>query len=139
MGKTTRFGVSLDSDLLEPFDALCARNGYGNRSEAIRDLIRDALVRDAWEHAEGGGAGTLTLVYDHHKSDLARKLMKIQHDEHESIAATLHVHLDHDNCLEVLVLRGEANRLRDLANKLQSSKGVKHGNLVLTTTGRNLA
>ena len=138
MGKTTRFGVSLDADLLEPFDALCERNGYGNRSEAIRDLIRKALVRDAWEHAAGGGAGTLTLVYDHHKSDLARKLMRIQHDDHDCIVATLHVHLDHFNCLEVLVLRGEAERIRNLANRLISTRGVKHGAFALTTTGEGL-
>lgn len=139
MGKTTRFGISLDSDLLEAFDALCARNGYDNRSEAIRDLIRDALVRNAWEQAAGDSAGTLTMVYDHHKNDLARKLVKMQHDDHDCIEATLHVHLDHHNCLEVLVLRGEAERLRALANKILSAKGVKHGNFALTTTGRDLA
>lgn len=138
MGKTTRFGVSLDTDLLAPFDALCERQGYGNRSEALRDLIRKALVQDAWERAAGGGAGTLTLVYDHHKSDLARKLMRIQHDDHECIVATLHVHLDHHNCLEVLVLRGTAERIRTLANRLLSTKGVKHGAFSLTTTGEDL-
>ena len=95
MGKLVRFGVSLDDALLEPFDALCARKGYSNRSEAIRDLIRKALVEDAWRDAVGQGAGTLTLVYDHHKNDLARRLMKIQHDDHDIIVTTLHVHLDH--------------------------------------------
>ena len=105
MGKLVRFGVSLDEDLLEPFDALCARKSYSNRSEAIRDLIRKALVEDDWRDAGGQGAGTLTLVYDHHKNDLARRLMKIQHDDHDIIVTTLHVHLDHYNCLEVLVLK----------------------------------
>ena len=122
-----RFGVSLDEDLLEPFDALCARKGYGNRSEAIRDLIRRALVEEDWQNPQLMGAGTLTLVYDHHKNDLSRRLTQMQHDEHDIIVATLHVHLDHDNCLEVLVLKGDPERVRRLADKLISCKGVKHG------------
>ena len=127
MGKLTRFGVSLDEELLEPFDALCAVKGYSNRSEAIRDLIRKALVAEEWQQADGQGAGTLTLVYDHHKNDLARRLTQMQHDEHDIIIATLHVHLDHHNCLEVLILKGEAARVRALADKLISCKGVKIG------------
>ena len=138
MGVTTRFGVSLDSDLLEPFDKLCERNGYSNRSEALRDLIRKALVEDSWAEGEGEGAGTLTLVYDHHKSDLARRLMAIQHDDHDSIVATLHVHLDHHNCLEVLVLKGPAERISGMAKKLLSVRGVKHGAFSHTTTGQDL-
>ncbi len=139
MGKLTRFGVSLDEELLEPFDALCAVKGYSNRSEAIRDLIRKALVAEAWQQADGQGAGTLTLVYDHHKNDLARRLTQMQHDEHDIIIATLHVHLDHHNCLEVLILKGEAARVRALADKLISCKGVKHGTFSGTTTGQDLA
>ena len=139
MGKLTRFGVSLDEELLEPFDALCAVKGYSNRSEAIRDLIRKALVAEEWQQADGQGAGTLTLVYDHHKNDLARRLTQMQHDEHDIIIATLHVHLDHHNCLEVLILKGEAARVRALADKLISCKGVKHGTFSGTTTGRDLA
>ena len=134
-----RFGVSLDEDLLEPFDALRARKGYGNRSEAIRDLIRRALVEEDWQNPQLMGAGTLTLVYDHHKNDLSRRLTQMQHDEHDIIVATLHVHLDHDNCLEVLVLKGEPERVRRLADKLISCKGVKHGTFSGTTTGRDLA
>ena len=126
MGKLTRFGVSLDEELLEPFDALCAVKGYSNRSEAIRDLIRKALVAEEWQQADGQGAGTLTLVYDHHKNDLARRLTQMQHDEH-------------DNCLEVLILKGEAARVRALADKLISCKGVKHGTFSGTTTGQDLA
>ena len=133
------FGVSLDEDLLEPFDALCARKGYGNRSEAIRDLIRRALVEEDWQNPQLMGAGTLTLVYDHHKNDLSRRLTQMQHDEHDIIVATLHVHLDHDNCLEVLVLKGDPERVRRLADKLISCKGVKHGTFSGTTTGRDLA
>ncbi|WP_302513913.1 nickel-responsive transcriptional regulator NikR [uncultured Desulfovibrio sp.] len=139
MGKLTRFGVSLDEELLEPFDALCAVKGYSNRSEAIRDLIRKALVAEEWHQADGQGAGTLTLVYDHHKNDLARRLTQMQHDEHDIIIATLHVHLDHHNCLEVLILKGEATRVRALADKLISCKGVKHGTFSGTTTGQDLA
>ena len=139
MGKLTRVGVSLDEELLEPFDALCAIKGYSNRSEAIRDLIRKALVAEEWQQADGQGAGTLTLVYDHHKNDLARRLTQMQHDEHDIIIATLHVHLDHLNCLEVLILKGEAARVRALADKLISCKGVKHGTFSGTTTGQDLA
>ena len=139
MGKLTRFGVSLDEELLEPFDALCAVKGYSNRSEAIRDLIRKALVAEEWQQADGQGAGTLTLVYDHHKNALARRLTQMQHDEHDIIIATLHVHLDHHNCLEVLILKGEAARVRALADKLISCKGVKHGTFSGTTTGQDLA
>ena len=139
MGKLTRFGVSLDEELLEPFDALCAVKGYSNRSEAIRYLIRKALVAEEWQQADGQGAGTLTLVYDHHKNDLARRLTQMQHDEHDIIIATLHVHLDHHNCLEVLILKGEAARVRALADKLISCKGVKHGTFSGTTTGQDLA
>ena len=139
MGKLTRFGVSLDEELLEPFDALCAVKGYSNRSEAIRELIRKALVAEEWQQADGQGAGTLTLVYDHHKNDLARRLTQMQHDEHDIIIATLHVHLDHHNCLEVLILKGEAARVRALADKLISCKGVKHGTFSGTTTGQDLA
>ena len=139
MGKLTRFGVSLDEELLEPFDALCAVKGYSHRSEAIRDLIRKALVAEEWQQADGQGAGTLTLVYDHHKNDLARRLTQMQHDEHDIIIATLHVHLDHHNCLEVLILKGEAARVRALADKLISCKGVKHGTFSGTTTGQDLA
>ena len=139
MGKLTRFGVSLDEELLEPFDALCAVKGYSNRSEAIRDLIRKALVAEEWQQADGQGAGTLTLVYDHHKNDLARRLTQMQHDEHDIIIATLHVNLDHHNCLEVLILKGEAAHVRALADKLISCKGVKHGTFSGTTTGQDLA
>ena len=138
MGNLARFGVSLDEDLLEPFDQLCKRKSYPNRSEAIRDLIRKALVEERWSN-DASGAGTLTLVYDHHKNDLARRLMTIQHDDHDLIVTTLHVHLDHYNCLEVLVLTGEPKRLRALADKLISCRGVKHGTFTATTTGQDLA
>lgn len=138
MGQTIRFGVSLDSDLLEKFDALCEERCYQTRSEAIRDLIRNTLVQKEWENTEQEIAGTLTLVYDHHKSDLAQRLTEIQHDEHEVIITSMHVHLDHHNCLEVLVLKGPGNNVRSLSQRLISTKGVKHGKLNLTTTGKDL-
>lgn len=138
MGQTIRFGVSLDSDLLEKFDALCEERCYQTRSEAIRDLIRNTLVQKEWEDTEKEIAGTLTLVYDHHKSDLAQRLTEMQHDAHDVILCSMHVHLDHDNCLEVLALRGPGEAVRELGQKLISTKGVKHGKLNLTTTGSDL-
>jgi len=138
MGKTIRFGVSLDSDLLSKFDQLCDERSYQTRSEAIRDLIRNTLVQKEWEQAEGDLAGTLTLVYDHHKSGLSQRLTEIQHDAHHVIQSTLHVHLDHHNCLEVIILKGDAEVIKELGQKLISTKGVKHGNLALTTTGKEL-
>jgi len=138
MGKTIRFGVSLDSDLLEQFDRLLDELKYENRSEAIRDLIRSKLVEKRWEDTDEPMAGTLSLVFDHHQSDLAQKLTEIQHDYHDLILSTLHVHLDHHNCLEVLVLRGPGHKIRDLSQRLISTKGVKHGKLGLTTTGQGL-
>lgn len=138
MGRTIRFGVSLDSDLLEKFDALCDDRCYQTRSEAIRDLIRNTLVQQEWEDTDREIAGTLTLVYDHHKSDLAQRLTEIQHDAHDIIITSLHVHLDHHNCLEVLVLKGPGQQVRTLSQRLVSTKGVKHGKLSLTTTGQDL-
>jgi len=138
MGQTIRFGVSLDSDLLEKFDKLCEQRCYQTRSEAIRDLIRNTLVEEEWKDDTRIIAGTLTLVYDHHKSDLSQKLVEIQHDHHDVIITSLHVHLDHYNCLEVLLLKGDGNEVRTLAQKLVSTKGVKHGKLTLATTGQDL-
>jgi len=139
MGRTIRFGVSLDSELLEKFDDLCEERCYQTRSEAIRDLIRNTLVQQEWDQDDKELAGTLTLVYDHHKSDLAQRLTEIQHDAHDMIITSMHVHLDHDNCLEVLVLKGSGAKIRALAQRLTSTKGVKHGKLNLTTTGQDIA
>ncbi len=134
MGETVRFGVSLDADLLADFDALCAKYGYVNRSEAIRDRLRAALVEEEAESGEES-AGTLTLVYDHHRSDLAQRLTEEQHDAHNLIVASLHVHLDHHNCLEVLVLRGAGRDIGAFARRLLSIKGVLHGKFILTGAG----
>jgi Predicted transcriptional regulators containing the CopG/Arc/MetJ DNA-binding domain and a metal-binding domain len=138
MGKTIRFGVSLDSDLLDRFDALCDGRGYQNRSEAVRDLIRNALVQQEWEDGNREVAATLTLVYDHHKSDLAQRITTAQHDAHHLIVTTLHVHLDHHNCLEVLVLKGPGREVKALGQLLVSTKGVMFGKLSLATTGQDL-
>ncbi len=138
MGSTIRFGVSLDSDLLEKFDALCDQRGYQTRSEAIRDLIRNTLVHEEWEDSNADTAATLTLVYDHHKSDLAQKVTSVQHDAHHLIVTTLHVHLDHNNCLEVLVMKGSGAEIRAFADRLVATRGVMFGKLSFATTGDNL-
>jgi len=138
MGETIRFGVSLDLDLLSRFDHLCSEKSYQTRSEAIRDLIRNALVQQQWEDESQETVGVLSLVYDHHQSDLTKKLTRIQHDALDLVITSLHVHLDHDNCLEVLILRGAGRDIRHMAQKLSSTKGVKHGNLNMATTGKDL-
>jgi CopG family nickel-responsive transcriptional regulator len=135
MSGLSRIGVAIDTSLLERFDRLIAERGYTNRSEAFRDLIRDDLVRKDAESPDSQVIGTVTLVYDHHVRLLQEKLTAIQHDHHQSILSTLHVHLDHDNCLEVLVVRGRSEEVRRVAEVLISTKGVKHGRLVITTTG----
>ncbi len=138
MGKTIRFGVSLNSELLEKFDKLCEEKSYQTRSEAIRDLIRNVLVQKEWEETEREIAGTLTLVYDHHVSDLSQRLVEIQHEDHDIILTTMHVHLDHHNCLEVLILKGPGEAIQKLSQKLISTKGVKFGKLSLATTGQDI-
>lgn len=138
MPQLVRFGISIDSRLLDRFDALNAARGYVNRSEAIRDLIRNALVQAEWETGDAEAVGTVTLVYDHHASDLADRLTEQQHTHHDAILSTLHIHLDESNCLEVIVLRGAAARIRRIADVLIGTKGVKHGKFVATTTGEGL-
>ena len=138
MSDLSRIGVAIDSDLLRKFDHLIARRGYTNRSEAFRDLIRDELVEKAWERPDSPVVGTVTLVYDHHVRLLNEKLTGMQHDFFHNILSTLHVHLDHDNCLEVLVVRGKAVAVKKIAEALISTKGVKHGRLTITSTGANL-
>ncbi|MEK7407254.1 MAG: nickel-responsive transcriptional regulator NikR [Acidobacteriota bacterium] len=138
MSQLSRIGVAIDSDLLRKFDKLISQRGYGNRSEAFRDLIRDELIQKAWESPESQVVGTVTLVYDHHVRLLSEKLVELQHDYYGQILSTLHVHLDHDHCLEVLVVRGKAVAVKKIADTLISTKGVKHGRLTITTTGAGL-
>jgi len=139
MTDLTRFGISIDERLLDRFDQLIEEKGYVNRSEAIRDLIRSALVDEEWAHDDRETVGTVTLVYDHHTRDLADKLTDQQHAHHDSIISALHVHLDAHHCLEVVVVKGKARQVRRLADELIGTKGVKHGKLVTSTTGRDLA
>jgi CopG family nickel-responsive transcriptional regulator len=139
MGALVRFGVAMDEDLLAAFDDLVARRGVGiNRSEAVRDLVRDALVDAEWQDSDGEIVGTITMVFDHHASDLSDKLDTLQHAHHERIVSSMHVHLDAHNCLEVIAVRGTSAQVRAIADALLGTKGVKHGKLVSTTTGRHL-
>jgi len=133
-----RFGVSLKEDLLNKFDLLLAEEGYASRSEAIRDLIRDALVRREWINEETEIAGVTTLVYNHHEQELAQKLTDVQHRDHGLIIASLHAHLDEHNCLEAVMLKGKAREVKRIADSLISTRGVKHGQFVATTTGTSL-
>ena len=138
MGELTRIGVAIEADLLRKFDKLIASRGYSNRSEAFRDLIRDELVERSWEQPDSNVVGTVTLVYDHHVRMLNEKLTDMQHSHFHHILSTLHVHLDHDNCLEVLVVKGKASQVKKIADALISTKGVKHGRLTITSTGAEL-
>jgi CopG family nickel-responsive transcriptional regulator len=135
MGELSRIGVAIDSDLLDKFDQHIAQRGYTNRSEAFRDLIRDELADVASEAPESQVIGSVTLVYDHHVRMLSDRLTDLQHDSYHNIVSTVHVHLDHDNCLEVLVVRGKAADVRRIADALISTKGVKHGRLTITGAG----
>lgn len=138
MSDLARIGVAIDSSLLARFDELIGERGYTNRSEAFRDLIRDELVKKSWESPNADVVGTVTLVYNHHVRMLNEKLTDIQHDHHRNILSTMHVHLDHDNCLEVIVVKGKAKSVQQIADGLISTKGVKHGYLTVTTTGAEL-
>jgi CopG family nickel-responsive transcriptional regulator len=138
MSNLVRFGISLNEDLLESFDKLCEGKNYASRSEAIRDLIRKALIEERWNN-DTDAVGTLTLVYNYHKNDLARRMMDLQHEAHDVIISTMRVQLDYYNCLEVLVLRGDPKRIRIQADRLISCRGVKHGTFVSTAAGQDLA
>jgi len=137
MDQLIRFGVSLDRRLLEEFDRHIRRRHYTNRSEALRDLIRDNLVGDEWDENKET-VGTITFVYDHHVRDLTGKLTDIQHAYSGRILSGMHVHLDHDHCLEVLVVKGKGADIKKVADALISVKGVKHGKLTMTTTAKSL-
>jgi len=133
MGDLSRIGVSLDSELLSRFDHYIADRGYVNRSEAFRDLIRDQLVESVVVSPNAFVVGTVTLIYDHSARLLPEKLTDIQHEHHGVIISTLHAHLDHDSCLEVIVLRGKSSEVQKLADLLISTKGVSHGRLVMSS------
>ncbi len=134
----SRFSVSLPPSLMRQLDEMSGDKGYDNRSQAIADMIRAHLVEHRQKFGNEDIAGTITLVYDHHKPHLQATLTDIQHDHHHVILSTVHVHLDHHNCLEVLLVRGKAAVIRKIADELVTAKGVKHGKLTVTTTGKDL-
>jgi CopG family nickel-responsive transcriptional regulator len=133
MGVLSRIGVAIDSDLLARFDRFITKQGYTNRSEAFRDLIRDRLVNAAVESPNALVVGTITLIYDHHTRLLPEKLTELQHANHALIISTTHAHLDHDTCLEAIFVRGESKRVQKFADQLIGTKGVHHGRLVMTS------
>ncbi len=137
MSKLFRFGISLEKDLLDKFDRLIGEKNYTNRSEAFRDLIRENLVKAEWNKNKAI-VGAITLIYDHHKRELVNKLMDIQHDFGGIIISSQHIHLDHNNCLEIIAVKGSSEHAQKLANSLKSVKGVRHGTLSMSTTGKDI-
>jgi len=137
MSELVRFGVSLERGLLERFDAFIRDRNYTNRSEAFRDMIRQELVKKEWLEGEDV-AGAITLIYDHHRKDLLSKITDIQHDYQKFIISSQHVHLDHDNCLEIVAVKGAAGEVQRLVDRLKSIKGVKHGTLSMSSTGKEI-
>ncbi len=137
MSQITRFGVSIEKTLLDKYDCLI-KNVYNNRSEAIRDLIRDKLIEKEIEEPNTEVVGSLTLLFNHHQQGLTNKMLDIQHDYHHLFLSNLHLHLNHDFCLEIIVVKGPAGDLQDITRKLISLKGVYHGELTVTSTGENL-
>jgi len=135
MSELVRFSVSLESDLLKQFDRYCHEGRFATRSEAVRQLLRETLTEHAWESDARDAAATLTLVYDHHRTSLTERLLELQHRHTNMVVSTMHVHLDHDNCLEVIVLRGRAGHLQQIAAELRGLKGIRRGQLVLASTG----
>jgi len=138
MADLERIGIAIGEDLLGEFDKLIARRGYTSRSEAVRDLIRKEMVDEISGTPNAEVYGTVTLIYDHHTRLLPEKLTELQHQYHAAIMSSVHVHLDHDNCLEAILVRGKSTLVQKLANTLIATKGVKHGRFILTTSGRNL-
>lgn len=136
--KASRLSVSLPAGLVEGLDEMARDKGYDNRSQLVADMIRDWLVEHGQHRASQPIAGTITLVYDHHTAHVQETLTAIQHDHHELIISTMHVHMDHDNCLEVLAIRGKARDVHRIADALIAARGVKHGKLTVTSTGKDL-
>jgi len=138
VGVLSRIGVALDSELLKRFDRLIGQRGYTNRSEAFRDLIRDQLVTEQTAAPNAAVVGTITLIYDHHASGITEKLTELQHADHELVVSTSHAHLDHDSCLEVLIVHGRSAEVTRFADRLIGLKGVQHGRLVITVPANSL-
>jgi len=137
MSELVRFGVSVEDSLLDKFDRLIRKRGYATRSEALRDLIRQELVKNEWEEDQEV-AGTITFIYDHHRRGLSSQLTDLQHDHQDIIISSQHIHLDHHNCLEIVAVRGKASEVEELAHALRSVKGVRHGALSMTSTGKEI-
>ena len=138
MESVIRFGISLNPEILKKFDEIINDKGYANRSEAIRDLIRDFIVAEEWKKPEGEVVGALTLLYDHEVRGVADRLTDLQHRYHANVLSSMHVHLDEHNCMELLVIRGIAEDIKRIADYLISSRGVKHGKLVMSAAGKEL-
>jgi CopG family nickel-responsive transcriptional regulator len=138
MGVLSRIGVALDSDLLKRFDRSMRHRGYTNRSEAFRDLIRDRLVKEQTAMPDATVVGTVTLIYDHHAHGVSEKLTELQHESHELIVSTSHAHLDHDSCLEVLIVHGKSGQVAQFADRIIGLKGVQHGRLVTTVPSKSI-
>lgn len=138
MAKVIRFGVSLEIELLEKFEAQIKKIGYKNRSEAIRDLIRERLVSEEWKEEEKETVGILGLVFSHEVRELTKTLTKLQHNYLDLIISSMHIHLDKHNCLEVIVFRGKSYLIKKISDDLLSTRSVKHGKLLMTTTGKDI-
>jgi CopG family nickel-responsive transcriptional regulator len=138
MSTIERFGVSIEEELLTWFDARVQSRGYNSRSEAIRNLIRKEMVNEEWDNPEADVIGTVTIVYEHHLHELAHVMTDVQHQYHDSIVCSTHVHMDAHNCLEVVIVRGNSTQIKTIAETLISTRGVKHGQLVCTTTGHRI-
>ena len=132
--KIVRFGVSMEQALLDKFDKLISAKGYGNRSEAIRDLVRAELVKESWQRRVGDQVAVLAIVYEHEHGDLMHRLMHLQHENERIIISSMHIHMDYDNCMEILVLRGKADNIEKFAQNISSIKGVKYSQLMRGTT-----
>lgn len=137
MPELVRFGVSLEKDLLRQFDEHIKDSKYTNRSEAIRDLIREDLIKKEWR-GNREVTGAIIMVYNHHKRELVNRLVNIQHDYHDNILSTQHLHLDEDNCLEIIAIKGKARLIKELFDNLRSTKGVKHAGFAQGTTGKRV-
>jgi CopG family nickel-responsive transcriptional regulator len=131
MSDLVRFSASIEGELLDRFDQYCKTGSFATRSEAIRQIFNEALTKESWANDSSDAAATLTLVYDHHRANLMDQMVEIQHEHVDIVVSTTHIHLDHDNCLEVIILRGRASEIQSLASKLQGLKGIKQGGLVM--------
>ena len=138
MRVVSRFGVSMDKDLLSEFDKLISYKGYKNRSKAICDLVREKIIEEEWKFANKNTVGTVTIVYNHHTKEVAEVLTHLQHEHYSSILSNLHIHLDPHNCLEVLVVKGKVKDIKRISDRIIASRGVKHGRLTMTTSGKRL-